>query len=218
MKRWTSQKLIKNSLQTFNLFSLNGSTIYYRCNQVFSGIFYKPVTLRRFKPSDKIWLTMKVCFQVSQAKVQSFVAWDDIIDPKQTWFRCANNVELKSPACLVHHRSLANDSQTMSGECLQSAVFSLWSTSNNHLHFENENITVDGFTAQLQARLSWSDVIVVEKSCPHRLRFFGANYCGRMYVESFCNRLMWLGYNMSGQCTRKSGKLSLTETCNCNFS
>lgn len=93
-------------------------------------------------------------------------------------------------------------------------LFSLWPTSNNHLHFENENITVDGFTAQFQARLSRSDVIVVEKLCPHRLRFLGANYRGRMYVESFCNRLMWLGYSMSGQRTRKSGKLSLTEMCN----
>lgn len=101
------------------------------------------------------------------------------------------------------------DSLAMSGTSQVCFFCSPWSTANIYLLFVNENIAVVCLTAQFHACSSWCHIIVGKKLCTHRLGLFGADYCWRMCVETFCNRWQLISLlnirHLHAECDVESG-------------
>ena len=107
----------------------------------------------------------------------------------KSWHRNANKIDSRYSILLSSWNSL-DESLSRALQCrfviIPLCGFDLKS-SISYLLFENENIAVVCFTAQFHASSSWCHIIIVEKLCAHSLWFLGANDCGWMNIEAFCN-------------------------------
>lgn len=122
---------------------------------------------------------------VLEQREKGSVALNDIID--------VSKVNLG----LYYQTNYFHDSFKTSGFGFDSVSQSIY------LLLVNENIAFICFTAQFQASISRSYVIVQKKLASHRFWLFCANYCRRMDVESFCSRLMILHCTISVHTVRR---------------